>query len=292
MGENTLINTENDRYKAIGLQVMAAFLWSIGGVLIKLVDLNPLAITGIRCLIAAAAIFPFLREIKFELSFNKIAGAISYTSMVILFVYATKTTTAANAILLQYSSPIYIALFGGWLLKEKATARDWVTILCVVFGMVLFFFDDIGGGSIKGNVIAIISGIALAFNTIFMRRQKDANPLENIFLGSLLTVIVTSPFMFKTMPNHRSWISLILLGVFQLGVSYVLYAKAIKKITALEATFISLIEPILNPIWVVIMVGEIPGKFALIGGFIVLISITISCIRPNKNSEEQETSIE
>jgi drug/metabolite transporter (DMT)-like permease len=270
------------RYKALGMQLTAAVLWSFGGILIKLVDLNPLAIAGIRSIIASLTILLFLKKSIFKFSWNKAFGAISYASLVILFVSANKATTSANAILLQYSAPIYIAIFGGWLLNEKAKLKDWITILFVIGGMVLFFIDDVSGGSIKGNVLAILSGVAMSFNTIFMRRQKDADPLENVFWGGILTALICMPFMFGTVPSSKSFIGLLLLGVFQLGLSYVLYSRAIKKITALEATFLSLAEPLLNPVWVFITIGELPGKLSLLGGAVVLIAVTISCLKPKK----------
>ncbi|MFZ5352306.1 MAG: DMT family transporter [Bacillota bacterium] len=272
----------NIRYKAITLQFMAAVLWSFGGPLIKLVDLHPVAIAGIRSFIAVFVISFFLKGSAFKLTKIKIFGAISYAAMVLLYVAATKATTAANAILLQYSAPIYIAIFGSWLLKEKARLRDWITILFVIAGMVLFFMDDISGGGVLGNILAILSGVAMAFNTMLMRKQKDADPLENVFWGSILTIVFSIPFVFQQAPSTKSWIGLLLLGVFQLGFSFVLYSKAIKNITALESTFISLVEPLLNPVFVFLMVGEFPGGMAVLGGIVVLTAVTISCIKPKR----------
>lgn len=281
--QNTLQKNDNVRYKAIVMQLSAAILWSFGGLLIKLVDLSPIAIAGIRSVITTIFIFIFLKKSVLKLTWNKALGAIAYTSMVILYVSATKATTAANAIMLQYTSPIYIAIFGGWLLNEKAKLKEWTTIIFVIGGMVLFFMDDMGGGSMKGNMLAVLSGIALGFNTIFMRREKDADPLENVFWGGILTVLVSLPFMFEKAPDTKGWIGLILLGIFQLGLSYVLYARAIKKITALESTFISLIEPLLNPLWVFLTIGELPGRWSVVGGMVVLISITVSCLKPKRD---------
>lgn len=289
MEQTALQHTHAKRNRAILMQLGAAVLWSTGGMLIKLVDLNPMAIAGIRSLITTVVIFAFLKRSTLKLTKNKIFGAISYTSLVVLFITATKTTTAANAILLQYTSPIYIAVFGGWLLNEKAKLRDWVTILFIVGGMILFFLDDIAGGSTKGNILAVLSGVALAFNTMFMRREKDADPLENVFWGSILTILVSIPFMFQKAPSAKSWMGLVLLGVFQLGFSYILYSKAIKKITALESTFISLVEPLLNPLWVFLTVGELPGKLSVLGGLIVLASVTVSCLRPKKSTTVELT---
>lgn len=282
MNEDILLKQWSKREKAIVMQLLTAVLWSFGGPLIKLVDLPPIAIAGIRSFIAAIIIYIFMDKSDFKMNWNKCFGAVAYASMVILFVSATKSTTAANAIVLQYSSPIYIAIFGGWLLNEKAKLKDWITILFVIAGMVLFFIDDIGGGSTKGNILAVLSGVALAFNTIFMRRQKNSDPLENVFWGSVLTVVVSIPFVFQKAPSPKGWVGLLFLGVFQLGFSYVIYSRAIKSITALESTFLSLVEPILNPIWVFLAVGELPGALSLLGGIIVLASIVVSCIKPKE----------
>jgi drug/metabolite transporter (DMT)-like permease len=260
-----------------------AVLWSTGGMLIKLVNLNPVALAGYRSLIAAFLISFFIKKPDLRLTWNKVLGAVSYMSMVILFVSATKATTAASAILLQYTSPVYIAILGGWLLKEKATIRDWIVILFVLSGMVLFFLDDISSGNLKGNILAILSGIAMALNAIFMRKEKAADPLVNVFWGCVLTVLVSIPSMFKYVPDKNSWIGLILLGVFQLGLSYILYAKAIKHITALQSTFLGLIEPLLNPFWVFLTIGELPGAMSILGGIVVLTSVTIGCIKPKKD---------
>jgi drug/metabolite transporter (DMT)-like permease len=276
----------NEKNGLIFMLLGSAFLWSTGGFLIKLVDLSSFQIAGLRSLITASVLLIVIKKPTLKFSLNKILGAIAYASMSICYISATKMTTAANAIMLQYTAPIYIAIFGGWMLKEKATLKDWVTIVFVIGGMVLFFFDDIGGGMLKGNIIAIFSGVALAFNTIFMRRQKDENPLENVFWGCILTFIVTSPSTFIKMPDTKSIVGLFLLGIFQLGISYILYSKAIKKVPALEATFISLVEPILSPIWVFLAVGEIPGVFSVIGGIIVLAAITLNCLTFKKVEAE------
>jgi drug/metabolite transporter (DMT)-like permease len=120
-----------------------------------------------------------------------------------------------------------------------------------------------------------VSGIGFASFVLFMRRQKNESPFETVVLGNLFTGLIGLPFMFWSVPDARSWIGLVFLGVIQIGLSYVLYSEAIRHVTALEATLIPGLEPILNPIWVFLILGERPGKWALIGGFIVLISVTV-----------------
>jgi drug/metabolite transporter (DMT)-like permease len=124
----------------------------------------------------------------------------------------------------------------------------------------------------------------MAFNTIFMRREKDADPLENVFWGCILTILVAIPFMVKSVPDINSWTGIGLLGIFQLGLPYILYSKAIRHITALQSTFLSLIEPLLSPVWVFLTIGEIPGLMSLLGGIVVLAAVTIGCVKPKNHS--------
>jgi drug/metabolite transporter (DMT)-like permease len=264
--------------KAILFLITTALLWSSGGILIKAVSWNPMAIAGTRSAIAALVIFAFRRRMHFNWGIAQLGGAICYSGTVILFVTATKLTTAANAILLQYTAPIYVALFSYWLLKERITRSDFMTIIAAFGGMILFFLDNLSKGGLWGNVIAILSGIAFAGTALFLRKQKDQSPLESVFLGNILAMILGLPFIAGSCPDAKGWIALILLGIFQLGCSYILYAEAIKHVTALEGILVPILEPVLNPIWVFLMIGETPGHWATIGGIIVLISVTLRCV--------------
>lgn len=265
---------------AVILLLATAALWSFGGVLIKLVDWNPIAIAGMRSAIAALFILIIIRRPKITWSFPQIGGALCYAATVILFVSANKLTTSANTILLQYTAPIYVALLGAWFLKERVKLSDWVTIFFVLAGIVLFFFDKLSTGGVYGNILAIVSGVTFAGTIIFMRSQKDTSPLESAFIGNVATAIIGLPFIFSSMPDLSSWIGLIILGVFQLGLSYILYSIAIKRVTALEAILIPVLEPILNPVWAFLFIGEKPGLWAFVGGIIVIATITIRCILP------------
>ena len=262
--------------RAVGLMAAAALCWSLGGLLIKSVAWPPLAVAGGRGFIAAAFLAVFAPRFRFTWSAAQIGGAVAYAATTILFVTATKLTTAANAILLQYTAPVWIALFGAWFLGERATRADWLTIAILFCGMGLFFCDDLRLAGLAGNLIALASGVAFASMTLLLRKQKDTSAEESIFLGNLLAGVVGLPFMFsaQTFPSVRGWIALALLGVVQLGVSYLLYARAIRHITALEAVLIPVIEPILNPIWVLLALGERPGPLSLLGGVIVLAAVT------------------
>jgi drug/metabolite transporter (DMT)-like permease len=260
-----------EQYKAVLYLLATAVLWSFGGVLIKWVDLTPMAIAGWRSAIAVPLlVLCFRSAVRITWSKYQIAGAICYAATVCLFVAATKLTSAANAILLQYTAPIYIALASAYFLNERIRWYDWSAIVVVLSGMVLFFFDTLGSGSFTGNLLAIASGVSFAGLIISLRKQKEASPLSSVLLGNLLTALVGLPFMFLKMPDMTGWAGLLLLGIFQLGLSYVFYAAAIKRVTAIEGILIPILEPVLNPVWVFLFLGEMPGQWALIGGLIIV----------------------
>lgn len=266
------------RHQAIGFLIATTILWSLGGLLIKWISWNPIAIAGMRSAIATLVLLAALRRPHLTWSSAQIGGAIAYTVTVILFIVANKLTTAANAILLQYTSPIYVALFGAWFLGERATRLDLIAVFVVMGGMVLFFLDELTIGGFWGNVCAILSGVTFACFILLLRKQKNDSPLESIMLGNILTALVGIPFMFRAMPSAHSWAGLILLGVFQTGLSYVLYSTAIKHLAAVEAILIQTLEALLNPLWVFLLIREAPGPWAFLGGFIVLVSVTARCI--------------
>jgi drug/metabolite transporter (DMT)-like permease len=281
-------SSANRQKLAILFLVITAVLWSSGGLLIKIVEWNPIAIAGTRSAIAALVIFAFKPRMKFNLSFAQLGGAFCYAATVIMFVAATKLTTAANAILLQYTAPVYVALLSYWFLRERITKFDILTIVAAVGGITLFFLDDLSKGGFWGNILAILSGISFAGTALFLRKQKDSSPLESVFIGNILTLLIGLPFMVQSSPNTAGWLGLVLLGVFQLGSSYIFYTEAIKHVTALEGTLIPVLEPILNPIWVFLLLQERPGRWAIVGGIIVLISVTVRCLPALK---QKDTSI-
>ena len=257
------------------LMVVTALMWSFGGVLIKSVEWNPMAISGARSGIAAILLLAAVRRPKFTWSFPQVGGACAYVGTVSLFAVANKLTTAANAILLQYTSPIWIALLGAAFLGERATRADWLVITTVILGMALFFADDLTQASFLGTVIAIASGFCFGCLTLFLRKQKDGSPLETVLLGNILTALISIPFMLGSSPGSRGWLLLAVTGIFQLGLPYLLYTTAIRHVTALDAILIATIEPILNPVWVLLAIGERPGPWTLVGGTVVLLSVTV-----------------
>ena len=265
-----------DHTRAVGLLFAAALCWSLGGLLIKAIAWPPLAVAGGRGLIAALFLIAVSRGLRFHFSRPQVLGAIGYAACTVTFCAATKLTTAANAILLQYTAPVWIALFGTWLLGKRATRADWFTIVAVLGGMGLFFADNLELSGMLGNALGALSGFCFAGMTIALRHQEDGSPVESIILGNLLAFLIGLPWIIgaPALPAN-GWIALVLLGALQLGLSYWLYARAIRHVTALEAVLIPVIEPLLNPLWVLLAMGERPSPKALLGGAIVLLAITL-----------------
>ncbi len=279
-----VINTKNSLF----FLALAAVLWSTGGVLIKYVTWSPMAIAGVRSLVATVVIWFAFRKERLDFSKVEWAGAAAYCATVTLFVTATKLTTAANAILLQYTAPVYVALLSGWLLSEKVTRRDWITTGCVFAGMIFFFIDKVSVGGMLGNVIAVASGISFALLALFARMQKEKGPFGSVLLGNLMTFVISIPFLPGSSLNAFDIVAMLFLGVFQLGLGYVIYTLAIRHVKALEATLITSIEPILNPLWVFIFLGEAPGLYSLVGGGIVLGAVIVSyCFDHHRSDAEQ-----
>lgn len=267
--------------RAVLLLLGAALLWSLGGLLIKSIEWNPLAIAGMRSLIGATVIaLAFRKELRFTWSFEQIGAAVAYAGTVVLFVVANKLTTAANAILLQYTAPIYVALFSPWFLGERTRSNDWLHLAIILFGMALFFGDDLGFHGYLGNGVALLSGFCFGWLTLFLRRHRQESSIPALVLGNVLAGVIGLPFMFQSMPETASsWIGLALLGVVQLGIPYVMYSFALRHIRAVEGILIPMIEPVLNPVWVFLLLGETPGPMALVGGAIILGAVLLHAYR-------------
>lgn len=260
--------------------VVTAFLWSTGGLLIKSIPLSALEIAGGRSAIAAIVMLLWLRKPKPIWTVAQWGSIISYTLTVILFVMATKLTTAANAIFLQYTAPIWVAIFSVFVTKEKLTRIDLFSVLVVMAGMSVFFLDKMEGGQLTGNFIALASGLAFAGVALFMRAQKGVSTTESILLGNILSFVVCAMILVPSATcqvpgaiSPFSLFALVIMGVFQLGVSYILYSWAMKHVTAIEAILITTLEPILNPLWVALFIGEIPSTMAIVGGLIVVAGV-------------------
>lgn len=271
-----------DHRQAVALLALCAVLWSTAGVLIKLVEWNPGAIWSTRSAIAAIALWAWRRPSFARISAAEWRGACSLAATTGLFILANKLTTAANAILIQYSAPIWVALLGAWLLGERATRLDWLTIVTVIGGIVLFFFEQLSFDHVAGNLVALGAGVAFAVNVVSFRQVAvtpgatgPSDPLRPMLLGNLIGAVLGAPFALASPPLAATgWGALVALGLFQQAAAYLCYAWAIRHATAIEATLVSVIEPILSPVWVAIAFGERPGPWAVLGGAVVVGAVT------------------
>ncbi|MDR2900812.1 MAG: DMT family transporter [Treponema sp.] len=272
--------------------LLCAVLWSTSGLFIKIVDWHPMLIAGSRSFIAALFMlavkcFSKPREVYGSAPRRHFWGAaISYAACMILFMFANKMTTSANAILLQYSGPIWAALLGWGLAKEKPRAAQWVAIGAVIVGMLIFFKDGIGGGNFLGDCMAILSGIAFGAYSVFMRLQKDGNPADSMILSHVITAAVGLPFLFMSAPafTFENIGAISFMGIFTIGLASVFFSNGIRNVSAVQALLLALIEPVLNPIWVLAATGEKPSVSALIGGGIIIIAVTASSLVGKKEN--------
>jgi len=255
--------------------VMVTLIWSTNGLLIKLVAWSPMSISGVRSLFAAAALLPFLGKPRHLVSFDTLAGGLGFAGALVTFVIATRMTTAANAIFLQMTAPVYVALLSGWLLNERVGILDWAFTGIIFVGMLLFFSDSLTVDGFWGNISAIVSGACWAVFILFSRKQKDDAPLKIPVLGHVICTLVGIPFIIAAGPPEAGWFWIIPMGVIGAGLSFVLYAAVIKRLTAIETVITNTIEPVFNPVWVFLALGEAPGSWALLGGIVILSSVTL-----------------
>jgi len=264
--------------RALLMLIGCGVLWSTGGVLIKLVAWHPLAIWSVRSAIAAAALYAVRRPSLRGITGSEWGAALALAATTGGFIVANKLTTAANAILIQYSAPVWVALLGAWLLGERATRLDWLAILAVLAGIALFFVGQLTLSHVAGNLVALGTGVVFALNTLMLRKvalRPELDPLRSIVLGNIIGAVVGAPFCFLyAPPGATGFAALLALGLVQQAGAYLCYVAAVRHATAVELILIPIIEPILSPLLVALAVGELPGPWALVGGGIVVGAVT------------------
>ncbi len=268
-----------EHLKGIFAVFLTALLWSSGGLFIKLISLTPMQISFFRCLIAALVFLIIFKSKILKLNPLALLNSFSYAIVLILFVYATKTTTAANAIFLQSTAPIYVLIFEPILTKIKYERINIITISICFIGMILFFVGELSPGDINGNFAALLAGVAFAAFFLGMKKNEGKFGEASIFYGNILVTLFCTPFIIELQTVNSSDLAMVsFLGVFQIAIPYALFNFGIKRIKAVEASIISMFEPVLNPIWVFFGYGEIPKVNAIIGGIIIISAITIKTI--------------
>lgn len=277
-----LINSIPQHKKGLIYISFCALLWSSGGLFIKVLSLDAFQISFYRSGIAALTILivSILRKknLKFEFDIISILCSITYAFILILFVIATKLTTAANAIFLQFTAPIYLLVLEPIFLKTKFEKKNLIALIFCFAGMILFFFGKLDLSNIKGNFFAIGSGISFALFSLFLKWKKQIHKSQStivyIVVGNLIVCLFCLPIIFdKLMVNTSQLLILLYMGIFQIGISYIIFNEGIKYISATESMIIAMLEAILNPIWVFIGIREVPTIYSIIGSIIILLAI-------------------
>ncbi len=276
-----------ERRRAEILILLAALLFSTGGAAIKACALGSWQVASFRSGIAAAAILLFMPAARRGWSRRTVLVGLAYAATVILFVLANKLTTAANSIFLQSAAPLYILMLGPWLLREPIRRSDIPIMGLAAVGLGMFFVGTqapqaMAPDPLRGNILAVLAGVSWALTIVGLRwlgREKNPkseirNPQSTIAavaLGNLIAFGVALPWALPVGESQaKDWVLVGLLGVFQIGLAYVFLTGGIGHITALEASLLLLIEPVLNPIWALLIHGEKPGAWALVGGLLIL----------------------
>ena len=203
------MNASGTRRQAIFFLVLTAILWSSSGLLVKIISWQPLSILSGRSILSTAVFWIFLKcPTRFRWTRLQVVGAFGYVGAQLFFIMATKLTTAANAIFLQYTLPIYIVLFGYWFLNERPQRADWISLVVIFTGLFLFFGDDLNFNGFSGNILAIVSGMSMAVLMLCMRKQKDGTPANTILLGNIIGAVIGLPFLLQesfSPSNHRHY---------------------------------------------------------------------------------------
>jgi drug/metabolite transporter (DMT)-like permease len=287
--------TKKQRRVAIGQMFVCAALWSIAGILIKLIDWHPLVIAGFRGLFAAitVGVYMLVFRQKLLLTKNVILSAFFLSATFICFVSANKLTTAANAIVLQFTAPIFIMVFSSLFFRQKFHLSDYVTVALTFIGIAVFFVGSLRNGGLAGDIIAVLSGMFMAGMYIFVGRTDASEKMSGMFFGQVITALVGIPFMFysETVFTAEAVAAVIILGVVQIGIPYILLALASRHCPPLACSIIGAVEPLLNPVWVLIFDGERPGLFSILGGIIVIAAVTAQCVFQDRRTPSAASRI-
>lgn len=256
----------------------AALLWSTGSLFIKATPLGALELSFGRSLLAALTVALLTRREGFGLNFMTTVAAALYAALLVLFVVATKLTTAANAIFLQYTAPVYVLLLEPLLFKERLRLADLFVVAACVAGMSLFFVGQLRPQDVEGNLTALASGLCFALFLLLLRHQRAGrvNRASSVIYGNLIICVLTAPAFARAVPalTLRDVAIVSYLGVVQIGLAYTLFTLGIARgVRSLDAGVVGYIEPMLNPVWVFLFLGERPSGWAVVGGCVIIAAV-------------------
>lgn len=260
--------------KGILMTICAAVVWSTGGLLIKLITLDAFTILFYRSLYAGLFFLMVFRKDAIKIDRRVILTSLCYAPLLICFVIATKLTTAANAIFLQYISPAIVLVLEPRIMKTKMQPYNFITVIICVVGLSFFLLEQKDGHHWLGDGIALLSGVFYALMILSLKVSNKVQQMSGITLGNALVLLVTLPLFLKSAPpSVDEHLMLVFLGVIQIGLGYVLFTYGQRRIPAIESSLIAMLEPILNPVWVMIGYHEFPSMWSLTGGLIILFAL-------------------
>ena len=266
--------------------LFAAVLWSLAGIFIKFLSLPPLTIVFYRSLFASLFFAFFVRRSIAVPRVALLVSAIAYTAAISAFVSANKITTAANAIALQYTAPMFVFIIVHFLFGEKITGASWISLVLGMLGIAVICAGSAGQPDAAGVMIALLSGLLFSIYMVSLRFLKEFNPGTLTFLNNLVCCLILLPLVGSelSLSLKEGWIVAVM-GVVQLGIPYWLFSKGLEQISVQEASLIVLIEPVLNPIWVALIVGELPSGATLVGGLCIVGSLAFRYLRSSLNPQ-------
>ena len=263
------------------LILAAALLWSLAGVFIKFLDLPPLTIVFYRSLFASLVFAPWVRRRHWNFDGSIALSVLSYTAAISAFVAANKLTTAANAIVLQYTAPVFVFLFTRLVWGERISRLNGLALAIAMLGVGIISFDSAGEPEMAGVLLALLSGVLFAVYMINLRRTRDVHPVFLTWINNLVCALLLLFVVQSQLPlTPQQAILLAVMGAVQLGMPYFLFSKGLQSVSLQEASLIALIEPVLNPLWVALVVGEIPSLATLSGGAMILVGLGVRYLWP------------
>ncbi len=278
------------------LQMLAcSVLWSMAGIMFKYIPWHPVVIASVRAAVAGLVVLLFMRRRGCALSVSRktVPAGVAKGLTCLLFVVANKLTTAANAIVLQYTAPVFLLLFSALIYGRRFSRADVTAVGLTLLGISLFFLGKYDAGRMIGNLVAVAAGASMGVMYMLMGEVTEAERLSSVLIGEAFTFLVGVPFLFLAPPALTAVpVTLILiLGVFQLSIPYILYSLAAGKCSPLACCLLGALEPLLNPLWVLLFYGEKPGVFALIGGAVVIATVTVWSMLPSFTGTKKEAEL-
>lgn len=265
--------------------VAASLMWSLGGVFVKAADCSPVALTGVRCITAALVFGLLCGKARRPTSAVQVGAGAAFFLMAAAFAAATRLTTAANAVVLQFTAPIFVAALSALCLGEKPTARELAASAAVGVGIFFCFAGDVAEGALLGDAVALLSGFCYAVFILLSRRQKDAEPAGSLFIGNLLGAFFCLPWVLTAQMSTADVGIGILFGLLTGSLGFIFFAKAIRHISALAAVLFASLDPVLNPVWVMLFLGETPPAESFIGTAVIVVSLFVKSLADLRGEE-------